>query len=71
MKRGVSAVSPKRFPQPLDGIVDAVIEIDEGVGRPHSLAKFFAGYNVPWVFQQNLQDLERLFLQPDLRSVLA
>jgi len=59
------------FPQPFDCVINAVVKIDEGIGRPYPLPNLFAGHYLPWLFQQNLQDLERLLLQPDLRAVLT
>jgi hypothetical protein len=54
---------PKGFPQPFDGVVQAVIEVDKGVGGPKALPQFFAVHHVARMLQQELQDLQRLLLQ--------
>jgi hypothetical protein len=48
-----------------------VIEIHKSVRGPDSLAEFLAGDHVARVFQQNLEDLKWLFLEPDSGSILA
>jgi hypothetical protein len=48
-----------------------VIEIHKSVGWPDFLPQVLARDYFAWVFQQNPQDLEWLFLQPDSCSVLA
>src|SRR6266702_2465916 len=65
--RGVA----KRLPQSLDCIVNTVIEVYEGVGRPNILPQFLAGDDFARALQENLQNLEWLFLQPDLDSLPA
>src|SRR6202007_2784559 len=61
---------PKRFPQPLNGIINSVIEINEGIGGPNILAQVFARNDPARLFQQNPKNLERLLLQADPGSVL-
>jgi hypothetical protein len=51
--------------------VQAVIEIHESVGGPDSLLEFFAGYNFARLFEQRLQNPERLLLQPNANSAFA
>jgi hypothetical protein len=46
-----------------------VVKIHESVGRPNPLSQVFPRNHVAGVFQQDLQNLERLFLQPDLGPV--
>jgi hypothetical protein len=58
------------LPKPLDGIVNSVVEIHEGIVRPESLAELFSGDQLAWLFQKDLQDSEGLFGQPDPRSVV-
>jgi hypothetical protein len=36
----------QRFPQLVDGLVEAVIEIDKGVSGPEPASKFFARYDL-------------------------
>jgi hypothetical protein len=48
-----------------------VIEIHKSVGGPDSLPEFLAADYIARVFQQNLEDLEWLFLQSDSSSILA
>ena len=60
---GFSAESPSATPQLLDGRVDAVVELHHGVVGPELLLDFFpSGYGAG-VFEQDSQDLQRLFLQ--------
>jgi hypothetical protein len=59
------------FPQAIDGIVDAMIEVDEGVRRPNSPLQLVALDYLSGLLQENLKDLKRLFLKPDLGSVSA
>jgi hypothetical protein len=54
-----------------DGSIEAVIEINEGIGWPEFGAEFFAGNKFTGPGQEKRQDLERLFLQPDFGAVPA
>src|SRR5437667_7573375 len=45
------------LPQPLYRVVDAVVKIDERIGRPNAPLQFLARNQFPWVLQQNLEDL--------------
>jgi hypothetical protein len=54
-----------------DGAVQAMIEIDEGVGRPNPLPQLFLGHYLAGVFDEDCENLERLFLQLDPDSPLA
>ncbi|HEY2171966.1 MAG TPA: hypothetical protein VGJ30_20250 [Candidatus Angelobacter sp.] len=51
--------------------MQAVIEIYESVRRPDSLLEFFAGDNFARLFEQRLQNPERLLLQPNANSAFA
>src|SRR5208282_3554847 len=51
--------------------IQAVIEIDEGVGRPDFFAQVVAGDNLTGILQQGSEDLKGLFLKPDASAVLA
>jgi hypothetical protein len=46
-----------------------VFEIDESIGGPKLFVQLFSGYNLPGVFDQDMQDLERLRAKPNLDSV--
>jgi len=48
-----------------------VIKVNEGVGWPEGLSKFFAGHEFAGAAQQNCQNLKRLFLKLDLHAALA
>jgi hypothetical protein len=62
---------PQRFPQPRDRGVQVVVEIDKYIGRPQPFPDLFAGDDFARTFQQKIQDLERLFPEPDLPPVSA
>src|SRR5262249_39948928 len=68
--RAVGGVA-EGFSQLVDGLVQAVIEIDEGVGGPEFVAQLLAGNDFTGMFQKHDQDLEGLFLEPDLRAMLT
>ena len=57
--------------EPGDGSVQAVLEVDEGIVRPETTAKLFAGNCRARVFEKGDKDLERLGLQLDRQAVLA
>jgi len=44
---------PQGIPQLVDRGVQAVVEVDEGIGRPVLIAKFFAGYHFTWPLRQD------------------
>ena len=48
------------FAQAIDGFFERQLVIHKGVTGPKTLAKLFAGDDFARVFQQGLQDLERL-----------
>ena len=50
-------------------VVDAVVEVDEGVRRPDFALQFLAAYDLARSPDQNLQDLQRLILQFELGPV--
>ena len=43
--------------------MQSVIEIHESVGRPNPLAKLFLRHYLASVFEENCENLERLFLE--------
>ena len=61
----------QRIAQPLDGGIQAVIEVNEGVRRPESAAQFLSGNHFPRSFKQRCQYLKGLFLELYLLSPLA
>src|SRR5579863_4403702 len=68
---GARSGIPESFADLVYGGVEAVIEIDEGIGGPEFLADFFAGDDVAWALEEQGQDLKGLVLQAELRPVLA
>ena len=68
--RGLSASSPSARAQPLDGGVQAVLEVDEGAGRPQALAQFFARHHLARTLEHHRENLERLILKPDADASL-
>jgi hypothetical protein len=48
-----------------------LIKFDEGVRRPDVRAQLFPADDLPGIFQQELKDLEGLFLQFDLNALFA
>jgi len=60
---------PKGVPQSLDGGVDAVVELYDGVVRPEPLLQLFARYHVAWTLYQHLKNAKRLFLKADSAPV--
>lgn len=52
--------------QLVDGLVQAVIEIDERVGGPEPITQFFASDDLAGIFKQHCQNLYRLLLNLDL-----
>src|ERR1700740_3119046 len=59
------------FPHLVDGGVQAMIEVDEGIGCPQLLAQLFASDHVSGAFQKKSQDLDRLALQTEFHPTLA
>jgi hypothetical protein len=53
----------QRIAQPLDGSIQAVIEIDEGVHRPEFAAQFLSGNYFSRSLKQRRQHLKGLFLE--------
>jgi hypothetical protein len=62
---------PKRFAQPLDRIINSVIEINECIGWPNLLAQVFARNDPARLCQQDPKNLKRLLLPADPDSVSA
>src|ERR1700722_17758663 len=62
---------PKSCANPRNRIVQAVVEIDESVGRPDLRPKFFSRHQIPGTLQESSQYLQRLALQAQFRSSFA
>jgi hypothetical protein len=61
----------ERIAQPLDGSIQAVIEIDESVLRSEFAAQFLSAHHFSRSFKQRRQDLQWLFLELYLLPPLA
>src|SRR5262249_2602172 len=57
--------------QPLDGGIQAVVEVDKCPVGPELLAELFAGQHFSRSLEQHHQHVERLSLQPEPDAVLA
>src|ERR1019366_8038705 len=53
----------QRFAQPIHCLVEALIEIDKGGGRPQPLYEIVATHQLAGTLEQGRQDLERFSLQ--------
>ena len=86
INRGNKTVSPPRqslnipgpvcriaecLAQPVDGIIQPVVEVSEGVGRPQFLSQLLSRHHLTGTLQQTNENLERLILKLDLAAVLA
>src|SRR5262245_33534265 len=61
----------KSCPKFCDRRAEAVIEIDERIGRPQRLTHFFAGDEIAVMVEEKHQQLERLLLKLDSDALLA
>jgi hypothetical protein len=61
----------QRFPQPVDGRVNAGVKIYKGVGGPQPLAQFFARHHFPGSLQQHDQQFKWLPREFDSHTALA
>jgi hypothetical protein len=59
----------QRFAQTFDHAVQAMLEIDVGIGRPQPLGQLVTGNQLAGSFQKHGQNLERLFLQIKLAAI--
>jgi hypothetical protein len=55
----------------VDGLVQTVIEVNEGVARPQLLQQLVARHDLAGPLDQSRQDLERLLAQPHADALLA
>jgi hypothetical protein len=60
----------QRLSNPVNGLVHAVIEIDEGLGSPQPVAKLFPSDDLTRPLEQHRENLKRLFRQTELHAVL-
>ena len=56
-------------PQAADRRIEAVIKIDESIGRPEPASQLLAGNDFSGLFEKLGEDLEGLLLQPDLQTL--
>ena len=68
---GITCRIIKGFADFIYGCIQAVIEVNEGVGSPEGLFQLIAADGRACVFQQNHQNLKGLRLQPDSDAALA
>ena len=61
----------QRLADLVDGFVEPVVEVDEGIRRPKRLLEFLSCDHVAHVLEQHRQDLKRLLLELDLQALLA
>jgi len=54
---GILSRITESFAKALDGIVQPLFEVDEGVGRPEALPEFLSRYDLTGIFQQDLENL--------------
>src|SRR5262249_34118067 len=59
------------FAQLLDSVIQATIKVHKSVRGPDPLLQFLAGDNFARMFQQDLQNLEGLFLKSDFHALLV
>ena len=67
--RGLGRI-PQRFADARDGVVQAVVEIHEGIGRPELVTEFLSRDQVAGGLQQDRQHLQRLALKAKLYATL-
>src|SRR5262249_7466091 len=60
----------ERLPNPVDGFVHSVVEIDEGVGGPQAITKLVPGHGLARPFEQHRQNLKRLLLKSQPHALL-
>ena len=61
----------ERLAQSFDGIIQSVVEINEGVGGPEPLSKFFSRHQLARAFEERLKNRERLILKVNFVTVLS
>jgi hypothetical protein len=61
----------EKIAKPAHRCIDAMIEINDGVMGPELLPDFLPGHNLPGMFQQQAEDLKRLFGEKEPSSALV
>ena len=56
--------------QARDGVVEAVVKVNKGIGWPDLGVQLFAGHQIATASEQNLEYLQGLTLQTELNAVL-
>ena len=64
-------VVPQGFAQPVHGLVQAAIEIDDNIGRPKTLLQLFARHDLAWTLDEGNQYLKGLLLKLDAHTFFA
>src|SRR5215831_16520545 len=59
------------LPQPVDGLIQAAVEINKSVCAPKPPLQLLPGHHLPGPFQQERQDLKGLIPKLDLQTALA
>jgi len=67
--RALGVVS-QNIAQAIDGVIQAVVELDEGIGGPERLPKLLARDHLVWPLDQDLQDTKGLLRQLQPHPVL-
>ena len=62
---------PQSFAHSFNSVVEAMLKIDERIGRPQALLKFVSCNYITPAFKQQFQDVERLVLKLDSDAVFA
>jgi len=70
-KPGIVGGVAQRLAQFVDRRVQAVIKIDESIGRPDRRAQLFPGYYLAGMLQQQREHMEGLLLKLDPYALLA
>jgi hypothetical protein len=55
----------------VDGFVEAVVEVDIGVGGPETFLQIFAGDDLAGMVEEHREDADGLFLEADAKAVFA
>ena len=67
----IIGVIAERAPQPFDGGVQAVLEVDERSRRPQALTQLVASHDVTGPLDHHRENLEGLILKPDADAPLS
>src|ERR1700730_2850654 len=68
---GLIRLVPQSVAEPVDGLVQAAFEVDEGIVRPQSLCELVPCHHLARALQQQHQHLERLLLQLHSQAMAA